>query len=238
MRVAICEDNAKEALEIRNHITSYFKDTTNIHIELFDSGEPLIKRVEDGCFFDVVILDIYLPAATGIVVAKELRKLDATVMIIFVTRALAFAPQGYDVDAISYLVKPININTLAPVLDKVYERVIGNRKTITINTSQYARKLYLSEILFVEKIRKKSYIALAHESVETNYTIKQLSPILHNHDGFLVAGQGTIVNYNFIAYIDKRARVITLTNGRKITVSRDRLKEFMDDYIALVTGSV
>lgn len=56
----------------------------------------------------MVFMDIQMPKMNGIDGAVELRKLDKTVSIIFITNLVQFAQKGYEVDAVSFLVKPVS----------------------------------------------------------------------------------------------------------------------------------
>ncbi|MDC9428716.1 two-component system response regulator RgaR, partial [Clostridioides difficile] len=62
---------------------------------------------------DIIFLDIQMKDINGIEVAKKIRKFDEKVEIIFTTAFSEYAPQGYEVRAYRYLVKPIEYSNFA-----------------------------------------------------------------------------------------------------------------------------
>ena len=58
--------------------------------------------------YAVVFTDIQMPKLNGMDAAVELRKRDKTVSIIFITNLVQYAQRGYEVDAVSFLVKPVS----------------------------------------------------------------------------------------------------------------------------------
>jgi DNA-binding LytR/AlgR family response regulator len=69
--------------------------------------------------FNVVFLDIEMPVMNGLEVSKKLRELDANVSIIFVTNFGSLAINGYDVQALDFLVKPVKSLDVKECLKKV-----------------------------------------------------------------------------------------------------------------------
>ena len=58
--------------------------------------------------FDIVLMDIDMPGMNGMETARALRKVDAAVILIFVTNMAQFAISGYEVDATDFILKPVN----------------------------------------------------------------------------------------------------------------------------------
>ena len=58
--------------------------------------------------FDIIIFDIDMPGINGIDTARKLREMDSNVTIIFVTNIAKYAINGYEVDAVDYILKPVS----------------------------------------------------------------------------------------------------------------------------------
>lgn len=82
------------------------KKRKKVSVDIFRSG---VDFIGDGtAVYDIVFLDIEMPLLNGIETAKKLRKFDSDVCIIFVTNMPQFALKGYEVDALDYVLKPVN----------------------------------------------------------------------------------------------------------------------------------
>ena len=107
MRVAIVDDER----EMRQMLTDYikrFSEESGIEMEFteFDHGAFFCRIIECGTIF--VIFDIEMPGLNGMETAKKIREIDTGVTIIFVTNMAQYAIEGYAVDAVDYIVKPIS----------------------------------------------------------------------------------------------------------------------------------
>ena len=70
--------------------------------QLFSTGETFLSVWKPG-MYDIVFLDIFMDQLTGVDVARQIRKTDASVKIIFCTTSNEFASESYCVDASFYL---------------------------------------------------------------------------------------------------------------------------------------
>ena len=101
MRV-ICVDDEKPVLE---NFKSKVKDFSEIkNLELFQSAKAALKWVELNPV-DVAFLDMEMPQMSGIELARELKKIDRNIRIIFVTAYDQYAMDAFRVDALGYLIK-------------------------------------------------------------------------------------------------------------------------------------
>lgn len=73
----------------------------------------LLADIEAGVRFDVLFLDVLMPGINGINAAREIRRYDTAVQIIFVTSSSEFAVQSYVVGAYYYQLKPIWKNSFS-----------------------------------------------------------------------------------------------------------------------------
>jgi two-component SAPR family response regulator len=94
----------------------------------FDNPFKVIEFVKNNSI-DVAFLDIEMPEMNGIELAKELKKIDINIQIVFVTGYDQYALNAFDVDAIGYLLKPYNKESVQKNIDKT-KRItkIGNKR--------------------------------------------------------------------------------------------------------------
>lgn len=119
MRIAVCDDNT-EFLNRAVDMVKKWSDLSGTPVEIysFDNGDSLLAK-NASVRMDVVFLDIIMPLQTGMDAARELRRSDNAVKIIFLTSSPEFALESYEVKAQCYLLKPVSYEKIKEVLDDV-----------------------------------------------------------------------------------------------------------------------
>ena len=107
-RIAFCDDDAVLLHQMQDFLEQY-RTLRGVQLELFPYTKPmeLLADIEAGVRFDVLFLDVLMPGINGINTAREIRRYDTAVQIIFVTSSSEFAVQSYVVGAYYYQLKPI-----------------------------------------------------------------------------------------------------------------------------------
>ena len=123
MRLAICDDEILQLELLKHHVAKWASDKgINTNIELFQSAEAFHFQWLENFSYDIILLDIQMPELSGMELAKLIREKDEHIEIIFVTAIADYIGQGYDVDAINYLIKPISEEKLRKCLNKVVNK--------------------------------------------------------------------------------------------------------------------
>ena len=117
MCIAICDDEKNIRELIGNKITAQYPEA---EIVFYPSGEELLLSDER---IDILFLDIQLTGRNGMETARELRKMDKDVILVFVTAAEEYVFQAFDVGAFHYIVKPIDDVKFADVLRRAVEEL-------------------------------------------------------------------------------------------------------------------
>ena len=105
LRVAVVDDDAQDRAKISAGLdfVAAQKDVS-FSISEFDSGDQFLVKYEPN--YDIVFMDVeFLSGANGIEAAHQLRKIDKTVVLVFVTRMAQMAVKGYEVDALDFIPK-------------------------------------------------------------------------------------------------------------------------------------
>ena len=99
-RIAFCDDDAALLHQMQDFLEQY-RTLRGVQLELAPYTKPmeLLADIEDGVRFDVLFLDVLMPGINGINAAREIRRFDTAVQIIFVTSSSEFAVQSYVVGA-------------------------------------------------------------------------------------------------------------------------------------------
>ena len=125
MKFAICDDNSIDS----NYVYELVKKWSNenkyqVDIETFSSAESFLFHYVDNKDYDVLLLDIEMKKMDGVSLAREIRKTNKNVQIIFITGYSEYIAEGYDVEALNYLMKPFKTEKLYEVLNKAVTKII------------------------------------------------------------------------------------------------------------------
>jgi len=178
-------------------------------VESFNSAESAGAFMENEQV-DLVFLDINMPGINGIEFARTIPK---TTLIIFTTAYSEYALDSYELDAIDYLVKPIDQARFRKAVEKAitYHSLLMNeeKKTVEDVAEEYIFvksdrrffKVNLDEILFIEGLKDYVIIQLDNQRIITRMTIKNIHELLPQNK-FLRINRSYIVNKDKIESFD------------------------------------
>ncbi len=234
MRIAICDDNKQELLQIRRLMDEYLNSrfTENkIEIYSFESSIDMITQIESGNHFDIFLLDVIMPNINGIRLATEIRSNDQVSKIIFLTSSTEFAVDSYSVDAFNYLVKPVQKDKLFSVLEKAFNDIFRDlNQYIVLKARTGLFKVFLHELIYLEVIGRTIYF---HQksgiTIESISTMSQIEAVLLKDKRFIKPHRSYIINLDFVKNLSQDG--FTTTSGLFIPVSRNAFKDVKQKYI-------
>lgn len=170
LKIAICDDEQSQ-IEYITSLVSFWgaKEGHNCEIRTFLSAEAFLFEYEDDKAYDILLLDVEMKNITGIDLAKRIRKDNNHAEIVFITSHFEFAGEGYEVDALHYLIKPISPDKLTQVLTKATEKLSVEPPSVVISCDGETVKLYEEDILYVESFLH--YVVIYTKNKE--YKIKE-----------------------------------------------------------------
>lgn len=229
IRIAVC-DNEREALETASEMVQDWADENGVEIELyqFDNGDELLSQCI-ACRMDIVILDIIMPMLNGMETAKELRKHDSSVTIIFLTSSPEFALESYDVKARGYLLKPVKDEKMKNLLDEVSQMFLEEPKHLILKTEFGYQKLYYRDIECIEAQNKTIFFLMRNgKQIKTSETLHSFESKLDDGEGFFKCHRSYIVN---IQNVDTyNVSEITTKSGKRVPIARGYGKAFQEAY--------
>ena len=141
----------------RSRLQAILADCSTLpELQISEAADALqAMRILEQQPIDLIFLDIHMPGASGLSLAREIRHLPQVPQIIFVTAHAEHALQAFDLDAIDYLTKPISSARLQKALEKV-SRVQQAReqmaqapeKTLIIHDRGRMLRVPLAEVLY------------------------------------------------------------------------------------------
>lgn len=229
IRIVVCDDEKTDLDRISDIVQNWAEEKgIEIELQVFSNGDDLLLQTTVS-HMDVILLDIIMPMLNGMDTAKELRKHDSAVSIIFLTSSPEFALESYDVKARGYLLKPVDEKKLKDLLDDVSQILLEEPKHLIVKTEYGYKKLYYHEIEWVE-VQNKTILFFLRDGkqIKTFGTLHSFEDKLEDSLGFFKCHRSYIVN---ILNIDTyNVSEIIMKSGQRIPIARGYGKAFQEAY--------
>lgn len=214
-RFAICDDAAADVDYIKSLILEWNREAGHpLRIESYPSAEAFLFAYEDDSSVDVLFLDIEMKGMSGVELAGRLREMGAGLQIVFITGYMDYIEQGYDVEALHYLLKPVTEEKLRPVLDRAMKRLSSRENALLLTSGSATIRLPLYEIRYLEVLR--NYVTVhADEEYTVKRTLKELEQELD--ESFYRIHRSYLVNLRFVKQVTKST--VTLKDGTQLPLS-------------------
>jgi DNA-binding LytR/AlgR family response regulator len=224
--VAICEDEDVFRREQEIICREIFEKLNfEYHISIFDSSTDFWDAFLTGMRCDLILLDIVMDETNGVELARKIREHDRNVAIVFITSNPGFALQGYDVDALHYLIKPLKSDVLERLIKADYRQRFQCNFLVFKSGTQTLR-LPIRDVICLETVGRRVAITLLDKTVE--YSGK-LSDLLDGKEQFVRCHKAFAINLRNIREL-KRTDAIA-TNGKPIPVSRTYIKDVQKAFL-------
>ena len=227
MKIAVCDDNDRDRAGICSLINTYL-DLHNLHIKIdqFSSGEAFLAG-EPGNY-GLVFMDITMKGINGIDTIRRLREFNTTARVIFCSSTNSYAAESYDLDALRYLLKPLDKAKLYAGLDRFFQEHTQLR-TLSFRANRMDERVYLSDILWVEADGHCCVIHTNKGDFSTRTPFSRICQELDDPD-FVKPIRYALVSLKAVAALS--GEVFTLVDGTQVPISRglrqDMKKAFSD----------
>lgn len=169
-RIAICDDEENQIQALSFLAAEWSRLSRHAcEVRTFSSGEEFLFEYEQDKAYDILLLDVELQGVSGLDLARRVREDGIPAEIIFITSHFEFIGEGYEVDALHYLVKPISQEKLMSVLFRAADRLAAEPPSVIIVCDGETVKLCEKDILYVES--HQHYISI--HTGEREYIIKE-----------------------------------------------------------------
>lgn len=231
IRIAVCDDRNDEL----SNTVSLIKDwlsANNMAAELssFSDGDSLISKARQT-EFDLIFLDIIMPLLNGIDTAREIRRENKSVKIVFLTSSEDFALDSYSVKAVDYCIKPASREKISEILQNCVAEIDSRPAAIILKTQAGYQKIFFHTIEYIEAQGKRVVINLiSGESLVSTGCFSSICERLLSEPGFFKCHRSYLVNMENVSefsLID-----IKTLSGASIPIARGFGKPFNEAYFA------
>ena len=241
LKAVIIDDEAKARRILESFVTDYCQQVSIVGIaEDVVQGVKMIQKEKP----DIVFLDIEMPGYNGFQLLEFFDEIDFE--IIFVTAYSEFAIKAFQVSAIDYLLKPVQIEQLVKAVEKV-ERIKINSsvverfatlkenlknnaiKKIVVPVSEGNLFFNIDDITHLKSEGSYVYIFLQNgEKVLASKNIKDYENQLTQQEGFFRTHRSFLVNIKHVINATLANTEATMCNNEIITIARERKNDFVD----------
>ncbi len=232
IKIAVCDDEqllVSAIREITQQYIRYQKETACI--EEYASGEFLLADIQEGVYFDLILLDIEMPQKSGMEIAPQIRKCLPHVLMIFVTSHLKYAIDSFALSVFRYVPKQELQPRLTQALQDAFQYIkLEQNDVYLIQTQNRLEKIMLKDILYIQKNGKNAVIITFHQQTKVRKSLSQVYEELHREE-FIYIDRSCIVNIIHIMQV-KNGEVV-MKNGESLAVSRSHVrttKELLNAY--------
>lgn len=236
INIAVCDDE-KSQLEYLSDIIKKWYDTMNkpCVLSLFESAEEFWFEYGKNRF-DIAVLDIQMSGQNGMELAKELRKQNDKISIIFVTGISDFIGEGYNVYAINYLLKPIDENRLFEALSAASERSnTSDNKKIVLEIDGETIAIYEDEIEYLEAFSHSTSVYTKSGALEVQSGINAVMAKF-SADKFVKCHRSYGINLKCVKLIKKYE--VLLDSDKTVPISRRMYNDVNDAFISYYKGKI
>lgn len=246
LKAVIIDDEAKARRILESFITEYCPGVTVVGVAPdVVQGVKLIQKEKP----DIVFLDIEMPGYNGFQLLEFFDEVNFEV--IFVTAYSEFALKAFQVSAVDYLLKPLQIDQLVNAVEKA-EKLRGGSlikerletlkanleekkiKKIVVPVSEGSLFIDVKDITHLKA--EGSYVNIFLKDgnkILVSKNIKDYETQLTTEEGFFRTHRSYLVNTNYIASILPDSSEATLQNKQTISIARERKNEFTNFLTAL-----
>ncbi|PKP51735.1 MAG: DNA-binding response regulator [Bacteroidetes bacterium HGW-Bacteroidetes-12] len=234
MRAIIIDD---ERLA-RKELISLLKNFSDIEIiSQCNNADEAMLEIETH-HPDVLFLDIQMPGKNGFELLEEL---DVTPLVVFTTAYDEYAIKAFEVNAIDYLLKPIQIERLEEVVQKIRTEIkdkthAQQNKTLGLEDRVFVRdndKCWFVQLKNVPLFESEGNYVRVHFDKNKPLILKSLNNLGEklNDAYFFRANRKHIINLSWIENVENwfnGGLMLTLKNNMKIEVSRRQAIKFRE----------
>ena len=221
LRIAVCDDEIVQQKVMQALLQKYFEENDTLaEVKFYSSGQEYLKEKKSEILnTDIFLLDIFMPELNGIDIGKELKSIGAKGKIIFITAGNDFITEDFEIQAFSYIQKPVIYEKFSKVMNSVIKSFEKTRY-MDVVVDREKQRIYLDDIEYVETLGRRLVIYRQDEGVETYLSVKNFMDEYGEED-FLQISRYVAVSKSKIQRIVGRS--LYLMNGRELSISEKYL---------------
>lgn len=235
LRIAYLEDETTTAKTLQTYIDRYATEKSlSIQATHYSCAEDFLYQ--NSKRYDLIFMDIRMGSMTGMEAAEQIRKLDPTVAIIFITSLAQYAVKSYEVEALDFILKPVSYYQFSMKLDRAI-RIINRNQDVNFQVTVDRGTLILPsrQVMYIEV---SNHDLLYHTESRAYCARGSLAKVESQLQGrpFLRISSSHLLNLQYLNGISGNS--VTLSSGESLWISRAKKTSVMAAIAEYLGGSV
>ena len=248
LRVCVCDDDETQVGLLSDLVRAWARAWGHaVAVDTCTSAEQYLFSVPDTGPADVLLLDIDMPGTDGMALARQIRagekeeSAGAGTQIVFVTGLVEHALEGYEVNAISYLLKPVREDQLSAALDRAAERVSQAPVPLVVEGAGQSTRVALVQVSYLEARGHDTELVLADgRRLTSTMGIARweadLAEMPNAQGLFVKVHRSYLVSVAHVGRITRKD--VSMDTGDVLPVARGRADELSRAWMAWCRGSL
>lgn len=230
MQIAVCDDDRDELVRIAAILDAYKREKkVSLCCHAFQSATELLSAAKSG-EYALYLLDILMPAVSGMEAAKEIRSFDQDAELVFLTSSPEFAVESYRYRAKNYLLKPAMPEQLFPILDALLAKEEQRQECLCVKTKTGLARILFQRLAYVEVMGRQVSFHLSDGSVrEVSATLSEFEDALLSRPEFVRTHRSYLVNLMQAAALTETE--LTMLSGERVPVSRQNSARVREAFV-------
>ena len=233
IRVAIVEDDAEVQGVLQEYVRRYTRQYgTEFEVTLFADGVEILDDYR--AVYDIIFLDVEMKHLDGMTTAERIRQMDAEVILIFITNMAQYAIRGYEVDALDYVLKPVNYYQFCTKLSRAIQRVQRRRggQVVLQLAGGGIQLLDTADIYYLETHSRMLYYHTSKGEFAARASLQSAEKQLAEYH-FVRCNQCYLVN---LAYVKGIENDFALVKNDRLEISRRQRATFLTAVASYMGG--
>ena len=232
LKIVIVEDEKQSAELLQRLLKKYCEEKKiTLEYEVYDNAVNFLD--DNKADYDILLLDIQMPHMNGMELAQKLRKQNDNCIIIFVTNMAQYAIKGYEVDALGFMLKPVNYTNFAMVFERALNKIGAKGQSVTLSGEDGYVKVEIVNIVYVTSEKHYCYNHLSDgRDIRVRQSLNDVEEKFIEY-GFVRCDRSALIN---LAYITKVDGNCVWVGKDCFTISRARKGDFMSRYAVWLGG--
>ena len=232
--VAVCDDSRTDVEMLESAFDKLAQ--YQFSYEVYFTAKELLKHVIDyGEMYHLYIFDIEMPEMNGLQLAKEIRKIDAKALFVFLTGYTQYVMDVFEVITFDYISKPITVEKLESVLLKAMQYLHMIKRDFVFQFRKNQFRISCDDIVYFEKKGRQAVIHTISENFKANMTTEEIWKQLDDKV-FAHIHVSYIINLGHIRAID--GDEVVMDNEERLLIARSHKQNLKEKHMEFVRRMV
>ena len=240
IKIAICDDDVFMTTVMEGMLLELSKqEYIQIKFDVFFDGSTLLESIRNGNYYDLIYLDIEMRQMGGVDAALQIREIDTSVLIVYVSGYERYLKQLFNVEPFRFISKPIDKAEFKDVFVAAYKRICMKIEYFSYINNKFLKKMPLSNISYFESKGRVIYIHevgkfRGREKPEEKFygKISEVEDQMKNaYRRFLRIHQSYLVNFDYIKHLT--STTVCMMDDTILQISKERQKSIRQEFCAL-----